>query len=134
MNKVSSHQKCNCCCCFGLFRGILEKSFQENSTTVKNFLSSFLALLLHVIVTCNAKINDCNSPTEKRYIAWQSSETWGELIKQGTKLIGNGAKTVGQYQNKCRVFLFLHNKDGSLENLVSLFIVTSFPCFPALNC
>lgn len=69
MNKVSSHQKCNCCCCFSLFTGILEKSFQENSTTVKNFLSSFLALLLHVIVACNAKINDCNSPTEKRYIA-----------------------------------------------------------------
>ena len=69
MNKVSSHQKCNCCCCFSLFTGILEKSFQENSTTVKNFLSSFLALLLHVIVTCNAKINDCNSPTEKHYIA-----------------------------------------------------------------
>lgn len=75
MNKVSSHQKCNCCRRFGLFRGILEKSFRENSTTVKNFLSNFLALLLHVIVTCNAKMNDCNSPTGKRYIAWQSSET-----------------------------------------------------------
>lgn len=69
MNKVSSHQMCNFCCRFGLFRGILGKSFQENSTTVKNFLSSFLTLLLHVIVTCNAKINDYNSPTEKRYIA-----------------------------------------------------------------